>query len=257
MQADQPVLDKIRKLLQVDPAKGATQAEAEQALMAAQRLALKHSIDLAAVDVTGDTTAGEPIVNQPWTPQREGGGECAARLPTCHKFIAWILGKYFGVRVIEVSSWGEYVDKGQTLQGRRKSLSLVGRQSNVQIAIYVYGYLHREFMDLWHAHKKKHGLSMADRNGFFYGLYVGLSEKLEREKGVVEADVQAELGDASTGKSVALMLVGETEKVEQHVKEAHPRLKYTTVGAGPVNDYGVLYAGKSAGKQIEIKTALK
>jgi hypothetical protein len=253
----QPILDKIRKLLQVDPAKGSTQSEAEQALMAAQRLALKHNIDLASVDTSADTSAGEPIINQPWTPQREGGGECAARLPTCHKFITWILERYFGVKVIEITKWGEYEDKGRKLEGRRKSLSIVGRQSNVQISIYVYGYLHREFMDLWHDHNKRYNSSMADRNGFFYGLYIGLSEKLEKDKGAVEAEAQAELGSEATSRSVALMLVGEKEKVDQRVKEAHPRLKYRTVPNGPINDYGALYSGKEAGHKIEIKTALK
>ncbi len=209
-----PIVDKIKKLLAVDPAKGATQAEAEQALMAAQRLALKNNIDLASIDTTEDTGAGEPIINQPWTPVREGGGECAARLPTCHKFITWILTNYFAVRIIEITAWGTYEDKGVTKSGKRKSLSIIGRQTNVQIAIYVYGFLHREFMDLWHKHKKETGASMSSRNSFFFGLYAGLNEKMELEKGLSEIEAQAKLSHANHGKSYEMVLVGEKEKVE-------------------------------------------
>ncbi len=252
-----PIVDKIKKLLAVDPAKGATQAEAEQALMAAQRLALKNNIDLATIDTTQDTSAGEPIIHQPWTPTREGGGECAARLPTCHKFITWILESYFSVRIIEVTQWGAYEDKGVIKSGRRKSLSIIGRQTNVQIAIYVYGFLHREFMDLWHAHKKETGASMGSRNSFFYGLYIGLNDKMQREKGRAEMEVQAELSHANHGKSYEMVLIGEKEKVDQRVKEAHPRLVYTSTSEGPINDYSSVIEGTRQGRDITIHTALK
>src|SRR5690606_25619435 len=108
----------------------------------------------------------------PFRPSREGGGECAARLPTCHKFIIWILQKYFAVNIVEVTENEEYTDKGIRKFGKRKSLSFIGRQTNVQIAIYVYGYLHREFMQLWHEHRKQTDAPMSSRNSFFYGLYV-------------------------------------------------------------------------------------
>lgn len=252
-----PVVEKIKKLLAVDPAKGATQAEAEQALMAAQRLALKNNIDLASIDTTEDTSAGEPIINQPWTPTREGGGECAARLPTCHKFIVWILTAYFAVRVIEISTYGEYADKGVTKRGLRKSLSIVGRQTNVQIAIYVYGFLHREFMDLWHAHKKETNASMSSRNSFFYGLYVGLNDKMHLEKGRSELAAQEELSHSNVGKSYEMILVGEKEKIDQQVKEAHPRLVYRSVDEGPINSYSSVIEGTRKGRDITIHTAVK
>jgi hypothetical protein len=252
------VIDKIKKLLsRAETSKGSTQAEAEGALMAAQRLALKHGIDLASIDMTEDTSAGEPIVQQPFTPVREGGGVCAARLPSCHKFISWILKSYFGVRIIEVTSYQEYEDKGIKKSGNVKSLSFVGRQTNVAIAIYVYGFLHREFMDLWHKHRKTVDAPMSSRNSFFYGLYIGLDEKLNIEKGKVEAEAQEQLSHANANTSVAMILIGEKEKVEQAVKDHHPRLRYIKVGEGNTDDHGSVAEGRRAGKKIKISTAIK
>jgi len=256
--ANTEILEKIKKLLsRAETSKGSTQAEAEGALMAAQRLALKHGIDLASIDMTEDTSAGEPIVQQPFRPSREGGGVCAARLPSCHKFISWILKSYFGVKIIECSDYADYVDKGIKKKGIVKSLSFIGRQTNVHIAIYVYGFLHREFIDLWHKHRKVVDAPMSSRNSFFYGVYQGLNEKLDIEKGKVEAEAQAELSHADAGKSVAMILVGEKEKVDQAVKGYHPRLKYFKVSEGNLEDFGSVAEGRRAGRKIKISTALK
>jgi len=252
------IIDKIKKLLsRSETAKGSTQAEAEGALMAAQRLALKHGIDLASIDMTEDTSAGEPIVQQPFTPTREGGGPCAARLPSCHKFIAWILKPYFGVKIIECTEFMEYVDKGVKKTGNVKSLSFVGRQTNVSVAIYVYGFLHREFMDLWHKHRKEIDAPMSSRNSFFYGLYVGLNEKFKVEKKKIEEEVQEQISHESVGKSLEMVLIGEKEKVDQAVKGYHPRLKYFTVSEGNTEDHSSVNEGTRLGKKIKISTALK
>lgn len=264
--ANAEIIDKIKKLLtRAETSKGSTQAEAEGALMAAQRLAVKHGIDLASIDMTEDTSAGEPIVQQPFTPTREGGGVCAARLPSCHKFIAWILKPYFGVKIIEVTSFEKYKDKGIEKEGRVKSLSFVGRQTNVAVAIYVYGYLHREFMDLWHKHRKETQADMSSRNSFFYGLYQGLDQKLAKEKKKIEEEAQAQLTQkagetplaSQQNTNLGLILIGEKEKIEQAVKGYHPRLKYTKVSEGNVDDHSSMYDGINKGKKIEIKTALK
>jgi Protein of unknown function (DUF2786) len=260
MNISDEIVEKIKKLLSsADTSKGSTQAEAENALMAAQRLAAKHEIDLATIDMTENTAAGEPIVQQPFTPSRQGGGVCAARLPSCHKFITWILKAYFGVKVIEVTDWAAYIDKGEKKHGKVKSLSIIGRQTNVHVAIYVYGYLHREFMDLWHKHRKATSADMSSRNSFFYGLYIGLNDKLLAEKGRVEEEVQQQLAQAesNSNKTVAMVLIGEKEKIDQAVKGYHPRVKYTKVSEGNTNDDGALIEGARAGKKIKIVTALE
>lgn len=252
------IIDKIKKLLsRAETSKGSTQTEAEGALMAAQRLALKHGIDLASIDMTEDTSAGEPFVQQPFTPSREGGGQCAARLPSCHKFITWILKPFFGVKIVEVTQFAEYIDKGIAKKGNVKSLSFVGRQTNVAVAIYVYGFLHREFMDLWHKHRKETEAPMSSRNSFFYGLYVGLKDKFEAEKQKVEAEVQEQISHSSVGTSLEMVLIGEKEKVDQAVKGYHPRLKYFTVSEGNTDDHDSVHEGTRLGKKIKISTAIK
>lgn len=252
------VISKIKKLLTVaDTGKGSTQAEAETALVTAQRLALKHGIDLASIDMTEDTAKGEPFIQQPFTPERAGGGQCVSRLPSSHKFITSILTGYFGVRVIEVTATALYTDKGEQKVGPVKSLSIIGRQTNVSIAIYVYGFLYREFMDRWADHRRSTNASLSSRNSYFYGLYLGLADKLERDKGKLIFEEEAKLATAAAPQDLSIVLVSEAKKLHQATAGYHPRIRHVTPTVGNIHDYGSMYTGKAEGKEIEIVTALK
>lgn len=245
--ANDEILNKIKKLLRVDPERGASQTEVEQALVAAQRLAARHNINLAEVDAAEEINgAGEPIVGDEFRPERQGGGECKRKLPTTHKYISPILEKYFAVSVL-------VIEGSDSEWKMTKHLQIFGRKTNVAIAIYVYGYLHREFMDLWHDYKRRTDAPMSSRGSFFHGLRNGLYDKLEITKGQVEAEAQAQI---SSSTSVALILVGEQDKVKQAVTSEHPRLIYSKVNYD-TRDYTALQEGAIAGKKIEIKTALR
>ena len=252
---NQDVLDKIKKLLKVDEGRGNSQAEAEQALVAAQRLALRHGINLDEIDATEDVGYNEPIVGEEFTPERTGGGQCASRLPTAHKYIAWILEKYFRISMIYITNEKEYEDKGVRKFGKVRSLQIFGKKTNVQIALYVYGFLHREFALLWRDYKRKNNADMSSRNSFYLGLYAGLSDKLLSTLGQVEEEIAKQL--EHQGTSMALVLVDEKKKVDQAIKEAHPRLKYVSTPVGNIDDDSALIEGKRKGANIEIKTAIK
>jgi hypothetical protein len=258
MSSDPQILEKIKKLLRVNEERGCSPAEVEQALMAAQRLAARHDVNLDEIDATEEITINnEPLLGQEFRPERTGGGECAAKLPMSHKFISMILQRYFKVSLIEHTKWGDYTDKGVTKQGCRKSIEIFGRQTNVSIAIYVYGFLHREFTERWHEHRKNHFAPMSSRGDFFYGVFIGLNAKLRSTMGEVEKEMQQQLEAHQAGKSLQLMIVSEKERHDQALKEAHPRLKYVHHAMPELNDYDALRDGREQGRKIEIKTALK
>lgn len=262
---NQDVVDKIKKLLSVDETKGSSQHEHEQALMAAQRLALRHGINLDEIDTSESVGASEPVVGEDFTPDRTGGGKCSSRLPTSHKYIAWILEKFFRVELIYISKFADYEDKGVKKFGRVRTLQVFGKKTNVQIALYVYGFLHREFSMLWHEHKRKTNAPMASRNSFFYGLYVGLHGKLLETMGEIEKEADKQLAErgAETVEregpppSMALILVDEKQKIADEIKAAHPRLKYIRQDEGTIDDFSAVREGRAKGEKIEIKTSLK
>ncbi len=220
--AENPILDKIRKLLRVGEERGATQAECENALALAQRLATTNNINLAEVDAQEVTGAGEPIVDESYTPERSGGGPVERKMPVANKFIVWILKRYFAVRILEGTKWNEKELRHQP------SLNIIGRKTNVQIAIYVYGFLYHEFQRRWRDHKRATDAPMYTRNSYYNGLYQGLSAKLEETKGAAELEAQEQLAaqakssatadqmtpEARAASSMALVLRGEAEKVE-------------------------------------------
>jgi len=252
---NQAVLDKIKKLLRLDTEKGATQAEVEQAVMAAQRLALRHGIDLDEVDATEDLAPPEPVISERFTPERTGGGECAARLPAADKYIVMLLQEFFRVHVIYISKWGEYEDHGVKKEGRRKHLQVFGKKTNVQIATYVYGFLHREFGLLWREYKRLYDSPMSSRNSFYIGLYNGLYDKLRATMGQVVEEVDKQL--ESKGTTMALILVGEKEKIAEAVKGEHPRVRSFSYALGKTDDWHAINEGQERGRKIEIKPALK
>lgn len=254
--ADPALLEKIRKLLRVDGASsGATDAERETALAMAQKLAMRHGVDISEIDVAEVTTAGEPFVSEEFKPSGYRGA-FMARFPTSHKWIVRLLQKYFAVDVItkkKYTTWTRHDGKKRT--GHVDYMELHGRRTSVQIATYVYGFLFHEFTRRWLAELKKNPtLSMIDRNGFYGGLYYGLDEKLKAEKGVAEREIQAEL---KSSQSTALVLLKEDEKREQSLKETHPRLRYVSVDYGRVNNYSAHASGREQGREININPAIK
>lgn len=258
--ADPQLIEKIKKLMRVDPERGSTPAEAEQALAMAQRLALKHGIDLGQLDTEEITAAGEPFEEVEFIPKRKDGIEVKTKLPVCHKWIAKILIRYFAVDIIYQTRYGKYKNRdGSEGQGFRKILLINGRKTNVQIAIYVYGFLFNEFNQRWEDHCKGQDMRAlwAERNGFYYGLYLGLDAKLEKEKGRAEREIQAQLKAAKSNTCTSLIIQNEAEKLAAEVKNRHPRLKYFTVDNGPVGDWGTFEKGKKEGAKININPALK
>lgn len=265
MSANQPnvdpqLLEKIKKLMRVDPERGATPEEAAQALALAQKLALKHGVDLGQLDTAEVTAAGEPFEEVEFIPKRKDGLEVKTKLPVCHKWIAKILTRYFSVDIIYSQRYGKYKNRdGTEGQGWRRILLINGRKTNVQIAIYVYGFLFNEFNQRWEDHCKGQDMRTlwSERNGFYYGIFVGLDAKLEKEKGRAEREIQQQLKAAKSNACTALIIQNEEEKLAAEVKMRHPRLRYITIGSDNVGNWDTYGAGKKAGGKINIHSALQ
>jgi len=190
---------KIIKLLQRTEANsGSTQAEMEQALGMARRLAAKHNIDIALLNTAQNTKSGEPFVTERHTPVRSDGKPCETRLPVCHKHIAPILDSFFRVSTItgtapklldgrwkkdvpeaeitkiydarekklkaweKVRKWenGDWTPAKPAWPSRMaKFVEFHGRKSDVAIAIYVYNFLYHEYQRLWDEHVRAAGVA--------------------------------------------------------------------------------------------------
>jgi len=173
------VLRRIARLLAL--AESPNVHEAEAAMNEARRLMLLHNIDAGA------------------SPDAPGYGfrhvgEVKARNDVAEKVLAGILSRHFFVSVIWVPAY-------LPLEGRRgRVLELCGTPANLEVAVYVHGFLMATGERLWRAHKQAAGIrSDRERRRFIAGVMIGVDEKLDagarqsREEGlVVHADAQRE-----------------------------------------------------------------
>jgi hypothetical protein len=140
--------------------------EAQAATNEARRLMLLHNID-AAVSVAADGFSFRHV------------GETKARSDAGVRILAGLLGQHFFVSVIWVPSYlASAARRGYVLE-------LCGTAANLDVAVYVHGFLTDTAERLWRAHKVERGIrSDVERRRFLAGVMTGVGEKLaagERE----------------------------------------------------------------------------
>ena len=137
--------------------------EAEAAMAAAQRLLLKHNLEIK------DARAAQGYV---W----KHLGTPTGRTSEAERVLSLLLARHFFVEAIWVPVY-------RPLEGKRGSqLEICGSPENVEIAEYVHGYLVATAERLWREHKQKLGIRAdRDRRTFLAGVMTGMSEKLGRE----------------------------------------------------------------------------
>ena len=233
------LISKIKKLLELGTS--SNPHEAELALMKARELALRENIDLAAIELFKDTKA-EPIDKN----EVSSGN----RFSVCQKFCNWILVNHFNVRVILT---------GSRYSGR--SITLVGKKTDLEIAKYVNGFLNQEFMRLWHKYRAETNVRTQERGSFLYGCYRGLDEKLLETKRAAEQD---ELGKvaAKMDKQIeevkskyALMVISQGDRLKEATNKFFPKLTHsrTTIRVGSSSS---LEAGRIVGRNISLNRAI-
>jgi predicted SprT family Zn-dependent metalloprotease len=160
--AQEKIVARIARLLAL--AESPNQHEAEAAMAAAQRLMLKHNLDVAASPATRDYRflhLGRP----------------SGRIGEHERLVAMILGEHFFVEAIWIPVY-------RPLEGKRGSvLEVCGTSANLATAAYVHGFLHETAERLWRDHKQAEGIaSDADRRAYLAGVMVGFADQLTRQK---------------------------------------------------------------------------
>lgn len=169
------VLRRISRLLAL--ATSPNVHEAEAAMQQARRLMLRHNIDAATAAAREGFT-----FRHVGTPR--------GRIDAHEQVLAAILSDHFFVEVIWVP-W--YLP----LHGRSgRVLELCGTPSNLDVAVYVHGFVLETGERLWRAHKRAHGIpGDRERRRFLLGVMVGFEEKLAASAAESQREGLVWLGD--------------------------------------------------------------
>jgi hypothetical protein len=156
------IAERISKLLAL--AESPNVNEAEAAMAAAQKLLLKHNLELRELRLAQGYV---------W----KHLGAPTGRTTEAERVLSLLIGKHFFVEAIWVPVY-------RANEGKRGSvLEICGSPDNVEIAEYVHGYLVQTAERLWREHKTKNGIRGGrDRRTFLAGVMSGMSDKLGREQ---------------------------------------------------------------------------
>ncbi len=173
--ADQArALRKIQRLLAL--AGSAEPHEAESAMAAAQRLLLKHNIDLAAQVAEGPAYVTRAV------------GTPALRLPAWERILSGILTGHFFV-------FGVYVPAYLPLRGETGTvLEITGTPENVEIAVWVHGFL-VETAERGFQRARAGGLPGREHQRYLAGVMSGFARKLREQSAVAQEEGLVWLGD--------------------------------------------------------------
>ncbi len=229
---DDSVLQKLQKILsRADTSRGATEAEAQAAMAAAQRLAIQHNLDLAGVMASGPVDATTPRLETDKTQLRAPNKHRPYSEPIAHVLI-----ECFDVRVIWVGAADAVV---------------IGEKTDVQLATYVWGWLQGVFPRLFRQYCDDNGLPFLTgvvRRSYYVGLGQGIRENNRRQRAEAKAD-------ARTGQSFALVLVKKDEVVQARVAQEFPQLRSIPNRARSVN-HEALGSGRAEGRKIKLNAGI-
>lgn len=244
------VIAKVAKLLRLAEGKGTTPSEASNAAAAAQALMERHKITLALVDLVGDEVRldAQPLF-------------CGSKIVHWRAGLAIGLAHLHQCQLLVRSATRGIPNSGYTL--------LVGRESNMQVARYLYEYLTREidrlakdalkerwrpvpFSRVARADSRVWGANF--RRGAAYTVLQRLRQARDEARRSAQEDLARRHGAENASR--ALVLVTEHDKeVERFVQDRWRR--NVKIGGGVTNDPDGLAAGRRAGMQIPLRDALQ
>lgn len=208
------VVERIARLLAL--AESPNENEAQAAALAAQRLMLKHNVDSA-------TRESSYVFRHLGTP--------TGRVSEAERMVAMILGRHYFVEVIWVPVY-------RAAEGKRGSvLEICGTPVNVELAEYVYAFLMHTANELWHSHKRAHGIrENRDRRSFQSGVMAGFADRLAREQKVHKEAGLVWLGDPALGG---------------YFRKRHPYVRNVRYAGQPRSD--AFGAGREAGRKLVLR----
>lgn len=213
---EQQVLERIAKLLAL--AESPNEHEAQAAMNAAQRLMLKHNLD-----VTQKKAARGYVFKHL--------GEPTGRMDEATTLIAAILRDHFFVETITVSVW-------RPREGRHGSvIEACGTTENVAMAEYVFSFLNHTADALWTLHKRQHRIrGDRDRRQFRAGVMLGFWEKLK--------------GERRSNEEKGLVWAGDPA-LSQYLRQRYPRIRTVARGGGA---RGEAHAhGRAHGRELVLR----
>jgi len=196
--------------------------EAEAAMAAAQRLLLKHNLEL------GEARAARGYVFRHL-------GTPTGRTTEAERVLSLLLGKHFFVEAIWVPVY-------RAREGKRGSiLEICGTPENVEIAEYVHGYLVATAERLWREHKTERGIrGDRDRRTFLAGVMSGMSDKLGRE--------------AKKSEKAGLVWIADGQ-LATYFRRRHPHVRHVRYAGQRRSD---AYAhGREAGRKIILHKGIR
>ena len=219
-EVEERILERIAKLLALGTSSNVNEAEA--AMAAAQRLMLKHNLEVAAT-AHARGYAYRHV------------GRASGRITESERTLALLLAKHFFVEAIWVPIY-------RPLEGKRGSiLELCGTPENLEIAEYVHGYLTDTAARLWMEHRRAHGISGdRDRRTFLSGVMTGFAEKLARQ--------------ATRHEEQGLVWVGDKD-LEDYLRRRHPHVRQVW-STGPRRNESFAH-GRSAGSAIVLHKPMR
>jgi hypothetical protein len=212
------IVERVGKLLAL--AGSTNEHEARAAMAAAQRLMLKHNLDVVA---SSGSSAG---------PRRYGFrhlGPPSARISEAERILAGVLAAHFFVECIWVPVW-------RPLEGKRGTvLEIAGTPDNLALAEHVHAYLLATAERLWQEHRRRLWMRDRDRERRAYqaGVLTGFRETLEKQ--------------AARQAREALVWVGDADLTTYH-RARHPRVRNVSYATTARTDHHS--AGRAAGRGI-------
>ncbi len=170
----QRMVARIQKLLNL--ATSENEHEAQAAMAQANRLLLKHNIELSEAG-TSDGHIYKRI------------GKPIGRVSTELKMLANLLVSHFFVKVIFLRTTSIASDKAMSM------IELIGTPENVELAEYTFDYLGRVLEDLWKKYKRRHGARGSDKASYRVGVVMGFRDHLDAQKVVHQKEGLVWLGD--------------------------------------------------------------
>lgn len=251
------VIRKIQKLMALS--RSSNPHEAAAAAAKAQELLLQHKIDMATVDGSQKVDVADPMARIDM-PLGDGSKAAAWKGTLASAVSEAYLCKTVWLRRESVARRRpDGVVEWENLPVR---LAFLGRKTDVEISIYMFGYLARQIDDLASLAVKilkseaQYGFCGAAywktwRNNFRYGAIETLRRRLMEEERRFVAETKA-----PTASTTALMVLDKAKgELKEYTKSVFPSLHKRHVKS----DYNhtARSAGKEAGEKVSLNRALK
>ncbi|MEW6218725.1 MAG: DUF2786 domain-containing protein [Thermodesulfobacteriota bacterium] len=218
-------LARLEKLL----ALAGSDNEHEAGLAMAKANALVARYNLEGQSQTGDGAYDYRII-------RLGG----QRVDRVHKGVASLLTEFFFVQVVLSSIYDPALDQSV------RTLELLGRQENLEVAEYVHAFLIRQLDGLWQGHRRKSGCPGGARRSFQLGVLNGFRERL-----MSQAQPPGSAARSAGQSSTSLVVCAQDPRLQALVRERHPHLVRRRSGPALFDAAGYT-AGVAAGRELTL-----